>query len=334
MGHHSVIQNTSVRQPHTLPHINTVKHIGIALFDGFALHEAASIVEVFQSANALAEMGKPGATRYSVRLLSAAGGKVTSSSSVFVCTESIDARRQADKLHALFIAGGEGLHSSLHDIRLISWLREALPSNKHIYPGPGAHLLLEAAGVTQSVTGRKCVDSSDDVRRKLPGAMASPCPTNPLQLALGVIKDDLGPQIAHQIAALTQPLAETPFTTTVRKNTSAHLSEQIQAAAQWLESHSDQPISIGDAARVAAMSERNFLRRFKIEMGQSPSDYLLKVRLDASCRLLIETTLPVDKIARRCGIGDGGRLSKLFRNNLATTPTKYRANHRSTRISS
>jgi hypothetical protein len=65
------------------------------------------------------------------------------------------------------------------------------------------------------------------------------------------------------------------------------------------------------------MSERNFLRHFSAEIGLSPSDYLLKVRLDMSCRLLVETDLPVDKIARRCGISNGGQLSKLFRTYLA-----------------
>jgi hypothetical protein len=34
--------------------------------------------------------------------------------------------------------------------------------------------------------------------------------------------------------------------------------------------------------------------------------------------------LPVDKIARRYGIGSGGQLAKLFRKYLATTPTDHR----------
>jgi transcriptional regulator GlxA family with amidase domain len=67
-----------------------------------------------------------------------------------------------------------------------------------------------------------------------------------------------------------------------------------------------------------------------MEMGLSPSDYLRRIRLDMSCRLLVETNLPVDKIARRCGIGSGGRLSKLFRTFLATTPTGYRSFKRQT----
>lgn len=108
----------------------------------------------------------------------------------------------------------------------------------------------------------------------------------------------------------------------------AGVSERISEAARWIETHSAEPISIADAAHAVAMSERNFLRRFKSETGVAPSDYLLYVRLDACCRLLIDTDLPIDKIARRCGLGDGGRLSKLLRKQLATTPSEYRAQNR------
>lgn len=112
------------------------------------------------------------------------------------------------------------------------------------------------------------------------------------------------------------------------------MSEKIQASARWFEANCDRPIAIDEAAQVAPMSERNFLRRFKIEMGVTPSEYLLYVRLDMCCRLLAETGLPVDKIARRCGLGGGGWLAKLFRKHLATTPTEYRASKRPVSTSS
>ncbi|MFM0405198.1 helix-turn-helix domain-containing protein [Paraburkholderia dipogonis] len=331
MGQRSIMRNNTARQLRVLPHISTVKHIGIALFDGFALPETASIVDVFHSANRLAEKGKQPAARYNVRLLSAAGDKVVSSSSVFVCTESAEASRHADRLHALFIAGGASLHSSLHDVGLIKWLHRMSPGNEHVYSSPEARLLLEAAGLTQPITKRESIDCHNNVLRQPVGENSRLKPTSQLQLALDVIHEDLGPDIASQIAAEIEHLGETPFTGTVRKNNSAIISEQILASARWLEANGDQAISMSDAARVAAMSERNFLRRFKMEMGLTPSDYLQQVRLDMSCRLLLKTDLPVDKIARRCGFDSGGRLSKLFRSFLAMTPTEYRSNRRQAR---
>ncbi len=326
MHNFSAVQNHGGRRQHVLPQISTVKHIGVALFNGFELPEMASIMEVFDSANMLTESVTFAGTRYNVHLLSASGGIVASSSSVQVCTESVDARRQADTLHALFITGGKGLHRSLHDVRLIDWLRLTSQSTRHIYPTTGGNLLLEAAGLAQFVGDRRRANS-DGVGREPCDPGFPEDSASPLQQALAVVQEDLGPEIARQITADAGPLVETQFAMS-RKDTSALLTRQIRAAAQWLEAHSDQPISIVDAAQVAAMSERNFLRRFKVEMGLSPSDYLLNVRLDMSCRLLAETDLPVDKIARRCGIGNGGQLSKLFRTKLAITPTTYRANRR------
>jgi len=326
MHNFSTVQDNGGRRQHVLPQISAVKHIGVALFSGFALPEMASIIEVFESANSLAETESLASTRYDVHLLSASGGRVASSSSVHVCTESIEARRRVDDLHALFITGGQGLHRSLHNVGLIDWLRLTSQSARHICPTTGGNLVLEAAGLAQFVDDRRRANST--------GAGREPCGTelpeaasSPLQQALAVVQGDLGPEIAGQIAARAQPLVETSLPV-LRKDASTPLTERIEAAARWLEAHSDQPISIVDAARVAAMSQRNFLRRFKLEVGLSPSDYLLKVRLDMSCRFLVETSLPVDKIARRCGIGNGGQLSKLFRTKLAMTPTTYRANKR------
>ncbi|MFC0696141.1 hypothetical protein [Paraburkholderia humisilvae] len=67
------------------------------------------------------------------------------------------------------------------------------------------------------------------------------------------------------------------------------MSEKIQSAARWLEANGHRRMGLAgltEAARMAQMSERNFLRRFKAELGVIPSDYLLYVRLDMSCQVL------------------------------------------------
>jgi transcriptional regulator GlxA family with amidase domain len=54
----------------------------------------------------------------------------------------------------------------------------------------------------------------------------------------------------------------------------------------------------------------------------------LGVRLEKASAMLAETDLPVDKIARRSGLGSGGRLTKLFRQHLSMSPTEYRLSER------
>lgn len=308
---------------------NTVKHIGIALFNGFALPEAASIVEVFQSANTFAERAPHGATRYDVRLLSTAGGRIASSSFVFVWTDSVEGHRQADDFDALFVAGGTGVHNAVRDERLLKWLRHAYRRSELVLPIAEGQFLLEAAGFLH-LPGSGSRDEPTPCARHR-GSLdleAELDLSSPLQSALSVIQDDLGAEIARKAAECVTPPASTQFTATLRRPAYRSVSAKIRDSARWLEANSGQPVAIDEAARLAAMSERNFLRRFKAEMGVTPSDYLTYVRLDMSCRLLVETTLPVDKIARHCGVGSGGQLAKLFRKHLAVTPTEYRASKR------
>src|SRR5580700_11136828 len=93
----------SATQPTVLSDPRALRHIGIVLLDGFALLEAAALVEMFQAANALAESTRHSGAHYDICLLSESGGGIASSSSVFVRTESVEARRH---FHALFILGG------------------------------------------------------------------------------------------------------------------------------------------------------------------------------------------------------------------------------------
>jgi transcriptional regulator GlxA family with amidase domain len=304
------------------------RRIGLAVFNGFALPAAATIVEVFQAANALNRSGRNDRNSYEVCLLSAAGGRIASSSSVFVWTESVETHAHTANFHAIFVVGGVGVTNALRDDRLVTWLRRAYPSSELVFPLGEGRLLLEAAGFGQKSTA--CNDRlhpSINMSR----ASSSADSLDALQPALAVVAEDFGEEAARQISNWVAPPAPTQFSAIVRKNVSVCVSEKIRESARWIEANGDRAISVDDAAQVAAMSERNFLRRFKMEMGVTPSDYLLYVRLDMCCRLLIDTDLPIDKIARRCGIGSGGRLSKLFRKHLAITPTEYRAQNRQSR---
>ena len=312
-------------QPQVLPKNCIVKPVGIALFNGFALPETATVVEIFQSANALSETALSGGIRYDVCLLSVGGGRIASSSSVLVWTDSIESHRHADNFRALFIAGGTGVNTALRDERMISWLRRVFPHTELIFSIAEGRLLLDAAGFRHTFVESRHGDKTHQVMQKDLGASLSSETSTPLRAALAVVESDLGAEIARQIASLVGSPSETQFTAIVRKNASTDVSDKIQTSARWLATNGERSITIDEAAQVVGMSERNFLRRFKMEMGVTPSDYLLYVRLDMCCRLLAETNLPVDKVARRCGIAGGGRLSKIFRRYVGTTPTEYRA---------
>jgi transcriptional regulator GlxA family with amidase domain len=327
------IQNNAHQRGDVLTVKDTVKHIGIALFNGFALPETASIVEAFQSANGLADRSQRGITRYDVWLLSAAGGRIASSSSVFVWTDSVEARGYAHNFDALLIAGGPGAYNTSRDNRLLTWLRRAYLHSDLVLPIAEGQFLLEAAGISLTTSTGCAKDRTARTNFHLcPNTATLSDASGPLQTTLSFIREDLGTEIARKITEFVVPPASMQFTSILRRNAPTSVSERIRTAARWLETNSDLPIVIDAVAHRVAMSERNFLRRFKEEIGLTPSDYLLYVRLDMSCRLLVETTLQVDQVARRCGLGSGGQLAKLFRRHLALTPTEYRSSQRTARV--
>jgi transcriptional regulator GlxA family with amidase domain len=147
----------------------------------------------------------------------------------------------------------------------------------------------------------------------------------PAGLALAKIESDRGAHVARRVARELQPhpsdfeelgADDLNITTTVDK---------IHASARWIRENFGEAISIADAAKVAAMSNRNYLRRFRSEFGVTPQQYLMDTRFKFICRLLVESDLPVEKIARRCGMGNGDRLGRHFCIRYGMSPTQYRA---------
>jgi transcriptional regulator GlxA family with amidase domain len=96
--------------------------------------------------------------------------------------------------------------------------------------------------------------------------------------------------------------------------------------------HLDQPLTVEAMARHAGYSPRTFARRFRAETGTTPLAWLLDQRVSTARRLLEETDLPVEHVARAAGFGTATGLRDHFRRSCSTTPTAYRAAFRRTDI--
>jgi len=97
--------------------------------------------------------------------------------------------------------------------------------------------------------------------------------------------------------------------------------------------HIDQPLSIDEMARHAAMSRAQFTRQFRQVSGCSFLEYLTKVRLERAKQFLRETDLPVPLIARAVGL-HASQLRNLFSLRLKTTPHEFRCQQTQTKKNS
>ena len=82
--------------------------------------------------------------------------------------------------------------------------------------------------------------------------------------------------------------------------------------------------SLPRLAAQAGLSEFHFNRLFKRATGVPPSQYQIKLRLDAARRLLRETKKSVITIANDVGYSNPSHFAQLFRKETGLSPTDYR----------
>ena len=152
-----------------------------------------------------------------------------------------------------------------------------------------------------------------------------------LDLCLHLVRRDYGSAIANQVARrLVIPphrdggqaqFLERPVEDRERKSGQP---KSLSVLLDKIRKRPGQPWRIGELARLAAMSERTFMRRFRAATGLSPADWVTRARVDAARELLENTALPIDHIAERCGLGTPTTLRHHFRKKVGASPAQYR----------
>lgn len=104
--------------------------------------------------------------------------------------------------------------------------------------------------------------------------------------------------------------------------------DKMGEALRFIDSHyTDTGFYIGQASDFCQMSINNFSQQFKHKFGISPVKYLTSIRIEEAKRLLVETKLPVSKVALRSGFSDISSFQRNFKTNVGVTPTQYRCTH-------
>ncbi len=88
--------------------------------------------------------------------------------------------------------------------------------------------------------------------------------------------------------------------------------------------HMAEEFSLGRLAEQAGMSEFHFNRLFKRATDVPPSQYQIKLRMDAARRLLRETKKSVITIAIEVGYSNPSHFARVFRKETGLSPTDYR----------
>ncbi|MCL6459971.1 MAG: helix-turn-helix transcriptional regulator, partial [Gorillibacterium sp.] len=87
----------------------------------------------------------------------------------------------------------------------------------------------------------------------------------------------------------------------------------VHISAKYIDNNFERDISVGDISRFVFLSPSYFTRAFKEEMGISPINYLLKVRIERAKELLRDTGLKISDIALNVGFSNQQRFNEIFK---------------------
>lgn len=105
---------------------------------------------------------------------------------------------------------------------------------------------------------------------------------------------------------------------------SPKLKELIEISVKYIKNNFERDISLGDIAKFVFLSPSYFTRAFKDEMGISPINFLLKVRIERAKELLAETDTKISNIALNVGFSNQQRFNEIFKKYTKSTPLQYR----------
>lgn len=152
-----------------------------------------------------------------------------------------------------------------------------------------------------------------------------------IDLALALVEEDYGRGFAlevarHLVLYLKRSGGQMQFSSVLRSQFSElPLLRDLQ---QWCMENLKSPLSTGVLADKAAMSARSLFRMFQSELGLTPREYVIALRISEAQRMLRETGAGVALVARNCGFGSAGNLRRVFASHIGISPAQYREQFR------
>ena len=99
----------------------------------------------------------------------------------------------------------------------------------------------------------------------------------------------------------------------------------LDRSIRYIHLNYNQKISIPELAAMENLSNSRYIALFTDQMGASPTSYIIKLRINSACDLLLTTDLSVKQIGTLVGYDDPHFFSKLFKKHVGLSPKAYKA---------
>jgi transcriptional regulator GlxA family with amidase domain len=309
---------------------DTGRHVAFFVYPGFLLLDLSGPLDAFSTANELA----PGAYRFS--FMSIDGGEVRSSAGLCVSTEA----GVAAGIDTFVLVGDPGLSDVEVPAETIGLIRtSALRARRTASVCMGA-FLLAASGL---LDGRRATThwrfasrmkamypavevDGDRIYVNDGGVWTSAGMTAGIDLALALIEEDLGREVARRVAQMMvvyyhRPGGQLQHSSLLDVDLR---SDRIREVVAYIRANLAEPLSVEQIAEIACLSIRQFSRAFTAATGLSPAKAVERLRAETARPRVEDGRETLEAIAAAVGFADAERMRRSFIRIFGQSPQAIR----------
>ncbi|ATB28903.1 GlxA family transcriptional regulator [Melittangium boletus] len=297
-----------------------VRDIGFLVYPGFHILDLTGPVAVFEELEYAPQVPPP----YRLRMLSAEGGLVASSSGVAVMTEPFG----EPAFDTFVVVGGAGTLATMESPGVLDFVRAAAAGSRRVASICSGAGILAAAGL---LDGRRATTHwrfAADLQRRYPRVRIDeerifiqdgPIWTSAgvsagIDLSLALVEEDLGLEASRARARTLvvyhrRPGGQSQFSTLLELEPP---SDRIRHALTFAREHLHEPLNVERLAEVACLSPRQFGRAFHAETGQTPAKAIERLRAEAARARLEAGSESIEQVANAVGFSDPERMRRAF----------------------
>jgi transcriptional regulator GlxA family with amidase domain len=309
-----------------------MQRIGFIVSPGFQTM-AFGVSSVFEFANIVTRE-----SFYDMHVLSEAGGAIRSSIGMTIETKAFG----RSLFDTIIVAGSPRIEPATPG--LLAFVRKSMQTARRMASiCTGASVLAEAGILdNRRATTHWCL--APELQKRFPKAKmeadsifvvdgpvwTSAGMTAGIDLALAMVEQDLGAEVARSVAQL---LVVYHRRAGGQSQHSALLelepkSDRIQNALAYAKRNLHTELSVERLADAASLSARQFSRSFRAETGQSPAKAVEHLRVEAARLMMEQSRHPIDVVARLTGFADRRRMRQAFLRAFGQPPQVIRRNAR------
>jgi transcriptional regulator GlxA family with amidase domain len=315
--------------------------LAILALPGVQLLDVSGPLDVFAEANVQAR-----AEAYRLRIIGSRSGPIRSSSGARLLPDAVVGDRMTEKLDTLLVAGCPNAAQTSPDTRVADWLRKVVPTVRRYGSVCSGAFVLAAAGLLEgrrvtthwAVAGRLAqafpgvIIDADAIHVRDGRVRTAAGVTAGLDLALALVEEDLGREVALQVAAqlvmfFKRPGGQLQFS---RSGAAAPVGRSgLQEVQRWIAANPGLAHDVPSLAGRMGLSTRHFTRLFTQEVGITPAAWVEEARVTAARALLESGEVAPKQVASQCGFANADTLRRTFARHLGVTPAEYRKRYSS-----